>query len=102
MDSTMNNKSNNGKLDNSITPYFVSFFVMLGIVLVAAVVYEQNVPVYRNTLITPFLAIGCALLFVYFIYTLKDRSIEIYGKQIDTGVIVYVLILFFIFYVLGG
>lgn len=92
----------NGRADNSILPYFATFFIILGIVLVAAIIYEQNTPTYRTTFMGPLLAVGCAVVFMYFLYTLKDRTVEVFGKQIDTGVLVYVFVLAFVFYVLGG
>jgi hypothetical protein len=96
-----NNKSNN-LLDQSILPYFTSFFIIVAISLFAAVYYEQNVPIYRTNFMSPFLAVVCAIIFIYFIYTFKDRYVELFGKKIDTGVFVYIAILGFVFYVLGG
>lgn len=86
----------------SILPYFISFFIILGIISVVAIFYEQNVPIYRTSFMSPMLAVVCAVIFMYFLYTLRDRSVDLFGKKIDTVVIVYIFILAFVFYVLGG
>lgn len=100
----MNSSSSSSNIasKSSILPYFTTFFIILAIVTFAAVFYEQNVPIYRTSFMSPILAILAAVVFMYFIYTMRDRQVEFFGKQIDTGVIVYILILALVFYVLGG
>lgn len=100
--SNIRSPSNNTRISTSILPYFTSFFIILGIITFAAVFYEQNVPIYRTSFMSPILAVLAACGFMYFIYTLRDREIEVFGKKIDTGVFVYIFILTFVFYVLGG
>lgn len=92
----------NTRIPTSILPYFTTFFIILGIITFAAVFYEQNVPIYRTSFMSPILAVLAACGFMYFIYTMRDREIDFFGKKIDTGVIVYIVILAFVFYVLGG
>jgi hypothetical protein len=96
------NIPNNANVSNSILPYFTTFFIILGIATFAAIFYEQNVPIYRTSFMSPILAVVCACIFMYFIYTLREREIDVFGKKIDTGVVVYIFILAFVFYVLGG
>ena len=102
MNSGNSNSNSNITSKSSILPYFTTFLIIICIITFAAVFYEQNVPIYRTTFMSPILAVLAAIAFMYFIYIMRDRQVDLFGKKIDTGVVVYIFILALVFYVLGG
>lgn len=101
----MNNNTRNQKptkAAENIMPYIIAFVGLIVACVGGAIYFEANVPIYRNQFVSPLLAVLFAGGFVYYIYTLSDKKIELFGKEIDLSVVVYILILALVFYVFSG
>lgn len=107
----MNNKISKNNNSGGIFDFFLRnemlligmvFFAMIIACVIVAGMY-QNVPEERqNVAFNQFNLILLSLVFVYVIMTFMGQNIEIFDKTFDMGMILYVSIVMFIMFILGG
>jgi hypothetical protein len=80
----------------------IAFFAMIIISVIVAGMY-QNVPEERqNVAFNQINLILLSLVFIYVIFTFMGQNIIIFGESFDMGMILYVAIVMFIMFILGG
>ena len=102
-----NNTGNSKSLIDSILEYeSIVIFGGLGCAIIGTIILTgifQAGPPHRDSVLfnsagALFMGVG----FIYIIITFMGSEIEIYGKKIDIGMIIYVAIVLFVMFVLGG
>ena len=89
-------------LRNEMLLIGITFFAMIIVSVIVAGMY-QNVPEERqNVAFNQFNLILLSLVFVYVIMTFMGQNIEIFSETFDMGMILYVAIVMFIMFILGG
>jgi len=89
-------------LRNEMLLIGIAFFAMIIVSVIVAGMY-QNVPEERqNVAFNQFNLILLSLVFVYVIMTFMGQNIEIFSETFDMGMILYVAIVMFIMFILGG
>lgn len=80
----------------------IAFFAMIIVSVIVAGMY-QNVPEERqNVAFNQFNLILLSLVFIYIIMTFMGQNIEIFGESFDMGMLLYIAIVMFIMFILGG
>jgi hypothetical protein len=78
----------------------------LGVSVLAVIIITgifQAGPVIRsNILYNAFGAILMGAMFIYIIFTFMGAKLNLFGKKIDIGMIIYIGIVFFIMFILGN
>jgi hypothetical protein len=81
------------------------FVVLLGIMFAGVVLtaFFQSGPTVRNNLFFNSAgAIGMGFMFIYIIFKFMGAKISLFGVKIDMGLTIYMLIVLFVIFVLGG
>ena len=81
--------------------FFAIVLTIMAAMLFGTILFESNaVSKIRTQLMHPVLAIGLGILFIYSIYNLTGKYIRlpIIGKEVDTGMFVYICILILILF----
>ena len=106
--STITKKSgDNGSFISWITGY-ETLVVLLGFgsAIMAAIIltgiFQSGPPLRSNVLYNAFGAFVLAAAFIYMIFKFMGSNVVIFGKTIDTGMIVYVAIVLFVIFVMGN
>jgi hypothetical protein len=79
--------------------------VLLGIMFAGIVLtaFFQSGPTVRNNLFFNSAgAIGMGFMFIYIIFKFMGSKISLFGVKIDMGLTIYMLIVLFVIFVLGG
>ena len=81
-------------------------FTMLGFLVIFAIIISglyQNVSTEReNVLFTQFNTILIAIIFVYIVLKFMGEKMTVLGKEFDIGLLLYISVVIFIIFVLGG
>lgn len=101
-----NSNSGGGIIDfilrNEMLFIGIAFFAMIIVSVIVAGMY-QNVPEERqNVAFNQFNLILLSLVFIYVIMTFMGQNIEIFGESFDMGMLLYIAIVMFIMFILGG
>jgi len=81
---------------------FGGFGVAVLITIILTGIFQAGPAVRTNLLYNIFGAGMMAFVFVYLIFNFMGSHVSILGKSIDTGMVIYILIMFFIMFVLGN
>jgi hypothetical protein len=78
----------------------------LGVAIMATIIFTglfQAGPVVRtNVLFNALCGFSVALLFIWLIFKFMGSQIVVMGKSFDVGMIIYILIVFFVIFVMGN
>lgn len=105
--SKISKNNNNGGIFNFILKnemlfIGIAFFAMIMVAVIVAGMY-QNVPEERqNVAFNQFNLILLSLVFIYVIFTFMGQTIDIFGETFDMGMLLYVAVVMFIMFILGG
>ena len=104
--STTSKEKGNSILD-FITKYdslviFGGLFFAILITIIFTGLFVAGDIVRNDLLYNAFGAIAMAFVFVYLIFTFMGSHINILGKRVDLGMILYIFILLFIMFILGN
>ena len=81
----------------------IAFFAMIMVAVIIAGLYDRQPSEDRSQIaFTQFNLILLSLGFVYVIVTFMNEKIDLFGKTFDMGMILYVAIVMFIMFILGG
>ena len=69
----------------------ICLLIFIFIAVYSIVLYERDIPVFRTNLLTPFASIGVIIIITYIIYSFIGKKTTIFGSQIDTALIIYIL-----------
>lgn len=102
-----NNKKNNNfflnMISNSETIFiFTLFAVTLIVGIVLAVLFQSGSTVRTDLFFNKLGGIGIAIIFVYIIFNFMGANIKIFNIDIDMGLTIYIVIVLFVLFVLGG
>jgi hypothetical protein len=74
--------------------------IFLGIILTA--IFQSGPTVRNNLFFNSAGALGMGFLFIYVIFKFMGAKISLFGVKIDMGLSIYILIVLFVIFVLGG
>ena len=74
--------------------------ILVGIILTG--IFQAGPALRSNLLFNAMGAIGMAVLFVFIIFKFLGAKIRLLGVSIDVGLIIYIMIVCFVIFVLGG
>ena len=74
--------------------------ILVGIILTG--IFQAGPAIRSNLLFNAMGAIGMAVLFVFIIFKFLGAKIRLLGVSIDVGLIIYIMIVCFVIFVLGG
>ena len=102
-----NNNDNRKSLIDSILEYeSIVVFGGLGCAILGTIImtgiFQAGSSQRDNILFNAAGAIFMGVGFIYIIITFMDSKLDVYGKQIDMGMIIYVAIVLFVMFVLGN
>lgn len=94
----MKNNNSNNNVTKSPTIMGFGFFSILLIFLIMAIggiiIFERDVPEENRSNMLGYIGgLFVTLACIYIIYKFSGRNFEIMGKQIDSGMIIYILII---------
>ena len=90
-------------LKNDFLFMAIAFFDMIMVAVIIAGLYDRQPTEDRSEIaFTQFNLILLSLGFVYVIVTFMNEKIDLFGKTFDMGMILYVAIVMFIMFILGG
>ncbi len=106
-----NNKISKNSNDGGIINFFLRnemlligmvFFAMIITCVIVAGMYQNSPEERQNVAFNQFNLILLSLVFVYIIMTFMGQTIDLFGETFDMGMILYVAIVMFIMFILGG
>lgn len=90
-------------LKNEMLLIIVGFFALVMIAVIVAGMYQKQPGDDRDYVaFNQFNLIILSLCFVYIIFTFMNDKIDLFGKTFDMGMILYIAIVMFIMFILGG
>lgn len=89
-------------LRNEMLLIGIAFFAMIIVSVIVAGMYKNAPEERQNVAFNQFNLILLSLVFVYIIMTFMGQTIDIFGETFDMGMILYVAIVMFIMFILGG
>lgn len=81
------------------------FVVLLGIMFTGVILtafFQSGPTIRRNLFFNSAGALGMGFLFIYIIFKFMGSKISLFGVKIDMGLTIYMLIVLFVIFVLGG
>jgi hypothetical protein len=74
--------------------------ILIAIVFIG--IFQAGSTVRNNVLFNLLGGLGMSILFIYLIFRFMGSSVNIMGKNIDMGMVVYIFIVLFIIFILGN
>ncbi len=81
---------------------FGGFFLVIFATIVLAGIFQAGPAVRDNVLYNSFGALVMGGAFIYVIFSFMGNQVNILGKQLDVGMIIYISIVLFVIFVLGN
>ena len=113
MSSTYNtlNTNKNNSIKNKINTFFfgsdfsVAFTIIFGLIIISItsiILFEKGIPNIRTQFSNNIIGIVGSLLFIYAIFKYMGSTTKIMDTELDTGLILYIIIIFLIIVLFSG
>ena len=89
-------------LKNEMLLIGTAFFAMILVSVIVAGMYQNVEEERQNVAFNQFNLIPLSMVFIYVIMTFMGQTIDLFGETFDMGMLLYVAIVMFIMFILGG